>query len=131
MIHYLNEEFAAVNYNPQVNLVEVIWRTHQQSSHYRQAINAAYEIILKYGANKWLSDMRNEGVVSVEDQKWLKEEMVPKAFKAGLRRIALVVSKDVFVRFYTKNIQKPLVETFQVRHFDDIEQAHKWLMSKP
>ena len=127
MKNFLNEEYAEVNYNPQANLVEVIWRKNQTSDHYRQTVKTAYEIILKYGASKWLSDMRNEGVVSVKDQKWLTEEMMPKAFQAGLRRVALVVSKDVFVRFYTKNIEQPVNDHFQSKHFDDVENARKWL----
>ncbi|OJJ17845.1 hypothetical protein BKI52_28720 [marine bacterium AO1-C] len=128
MIHYLNEDFARVNYYPQNNLVEVIWHKSNTNNQYRQTITAAYNVVVKYGANKWISDMRNGGVISIDNQKWLKEEMVPKAVRSGLRRVALVVSKDIFNLFYAKNIKNTLQESFQSKYFDDVEKAYQWLL---
>jgi hypothetical protein len=80
---------------------------------------------------RFLSDTREQGVVSPENRKWFEKEMVPAAIKAGLKRSAVITGSNVFKRYYI-NMILSAVNKFNMpfKIFSDEESAIKFLMEE-
>lgn len=122
----LDKSHVLVQLNEEQSTVEVIWKKFAMSPQYREAIRIAQEAIINYKLDNWLSDMTNAGVVALEDQHWMKEQMIPKGAQAGIAKVAIVMAKDIFSKKYIDSIETDL-QNFTTRHFDDIESARNWL----
>lgn len=124
----LEMEKADLRYNEETNAIELIWKKVHDEMNYKTAFTRGIEFLKEYKATRWLSDIRNEGVVSPANSKWMQEEMLPKAISYGLKKIAAVLKADVFQEFYVKNISKQAAKSNQLmKYFDSIEDANKWL----
>jgi hypothetical protein len=62
---------------------------------FRECLLAGVELISLYGAQKWLSDDRNNAAIPMEDLEWSTTVWRPKAIEAGWRHWALVLPKSV------------------------------------
>lgn len=122
----LDKAFALVQLNEENYTVEITWKKYATGAQYRHVIELAYETIVLEGATKWLSDSTNAGVVSYTEQAWLQEVMIPKGIKSGLKKVAIVVSQNIFNKIYLNNIKENLTQ-FSNNYFDNIDDAHKWL----
>lgn len=122
----LDKAFALVQLNEENYTVEITWKKYATGAQYRHVIELAYEAIVLEGATKWLSDSTNAGVVSYTEQAWLQEVMIPKGIKSGLKKVAIVVSQNIFNKIYLDNIKENLTQ-FSTNYFDNIDDAHKWL----
>lgn len=122
----LDESYVLVQFDEENSVIEIIWKKFAMSKQYRNAIQTAYNAVVTYQASSWLSDMTNAGVVAMEDQKWMKEEMIPKGIEAGVSKIAVVVSKDVFSQIFLRSIDTKLT-TFTKEHFENIKEARAWV----
>lgn len=123
-----DENCAVVQLDTENNIVEILWKKFATTAQYRQVIQAASNTIISQGAQKWLSDMSQAGVVSRDNQKWLKEDIIPNAISHGLKQVAIVVSVNIFNKLYVNNIKEEL-EQFSTQYFDNVEDARKWLQS--
>ncbi len=126
----INNESAILEFNEPLNSMEVYWKGYTKSGQYREMMEKAYDAIVQHGATQWLSDMTNSGVSSTEDQQWVMTEFIPKCAKAGVTRVAIVLSKDVFARFYADKFKSSLSEHASFdKYFATREKAHEWLKS--
>ncbi len=126
----VNNESAEIIFNEPLNSVEVYWKGYVKSELYRQILETAYDTIIEYGATQWVADMTCSGVSSTEDQKWVMNEFIPKCGKAGVQRVAIVLSKDIFAKFYGNKINTSLGEHAAFNeYFATREEAHEWLKS--
>ena len=121
----LDKSFVLVQFDEENNVVEIIWRKFALSKQYRETIQTAYNAVVTYQASGWLSDLTNSGVVAMDDQKWMKEEIIPKSIGAGVKKVAFVRPKNVFSRVFLRNIDTELTTTKE--HFANIEEAREWI----
>ena len=126
----VNNEAAIIVFDEMLNSVEVYWKGYVKSEPYRKVLEMAYDTIVKYEATQWVADMTHSGVSSTDDQKWVMNEFIPKCGKAGIQRVAIVLSKDIFAKFYGNKINTSLGEHAAFNeYFDTREKAHEWLKS--
>ncbi|OJJ21317.1 hypothetical protein BKI52_12205 [marine bacterium AO1-C] len=122
----LDENYARVQVDGEHRIVEIIWKKFAMSKQYRDAIEVAYEAVTKYDLTGWLSDMTQAGVVAMQDQNWVIEDIVPKCIAAGIAKTAVVDSKDIFSKKYVESIEAAYPNA-TAEHFKDITSARKWL----
>lgn len=125
----LDENYARVQIDNEHKIIEIIWKKFAMSKQYREAIEVAYEAIQKYALTGWLSDMTNAGVVALQDQQWIKEDMVPKCMAAGIVKTAVVDSQDIFSKKYIESLEAEYPNA-ATEHFTDITSARKWLKAE-
>jgi len=123
----LDHEKALLQYNEKTNSIELIWKKFHDEQTYRQMFTRGLEYQIKHKASGWLSDIRNEGVVSPRNSEWLQNEILPKAVANGLKKIAVVMQKDVFKEFYVSNIKKKAGNDM-MKYFGNTEDANAWLV---
>ncbi|WP_375580337.1 STAS/SEC14 domain-containing protein [Marivirga tractuosa] len=98
------------------------------SEDYRAAMLANYDLCQQPHIKNWLQNNTDAGVLSLDDQKWVSENLIPKAAQE-VEKIAVVVSKDVFRKFAAKNILDKQKGKLNFQYFNSLEDAKAWLKS--
>lgn len=129
MCEILSEsEYALLTYYEDRQLLELIWKTSCPCEGYMKTFYDA----IKYGKNKiiqfFLSDIRNEGIVPMENLRWMRMNIIPQAAEFGIRKIALVMKEEVFAHIYSDLLEKNISEyKMNMKTFFKTEDALKWL----
>jgi hypothetical protein len=100
------------------------------NSEYQNAFEVMIEYSKKHTIDNFLSDIRNQGVVSPENRKWFESVMIPKAIDNGLKRAAVVFDGNVFKKYYVNMILQ-VINKFGIpmKLFSTEEDAVKWFQS--
>ncbi len=119
---------AAISVNQNDGVVEVQWKQPPTSSEFREVLSKGVEFISENKFTKWIGDVRELGAILDEDQKWSNEMWFPKAIEAGVNKIAIVISDDVFNQLSVEEIMSK-VDTLNVtsHYFSSKEEALQWV----
>jgi hypothetical protein len=122
---------AQVYYLPDLGIGKIIWRGSVTQEEYKKPFLALVDLASKgKKVLRFLSDTRNQGVVSLESRKWFEKEMVPLAIVQGLMRGAVVSNSNMFKTYYINLIlstTQKLNRPFKV--FNDEQKAIEFLMA--
>ena len=125
-------ENAKLNYSKSDSLLELIWKKNVTSEEFRRIYLSGVDFVIKNKVHYFLSDIRNEGLIPLDDVKWLTKEVIAKAFEIGIKKIALVNEDDIiFSSIYADSVKKKL-ENFSVKVqiFSDLSSGRSWLLTK-
>ncbi len=124
--------FATVLYDADKSLGKIIWHGTPTREEYKQPFTILIEMA-KNGKRitRFLSDIREQGVVSPESRKWFEHEMVPAAVANGLKRAAVVSAANAFKMYYI-NLILSAVNKFNLpfKIFNSEEKALEFLLSE-
>jgi hypothetical protein len=125
-----NTDYAEISYDPVLKLGKIIWKRKTQTEEYRKAFTTLLEFSKNNEVDNFLSDIRNQGVVSPENRKWFEKEMLPKAIKSGLKRAGSVFDGNVFKKYYM-NLLIKVSNKFgmPLKLFNTEEEALEWFKS--
>lgn len=103
----LDEDYAEVNYIPEMELAYIKWKGNVSVDQYRNAFETVYNHAVAGNlVRRFYSDTREQGVVGPENRKWFEKEMLPKAIDQGLEKAGVVSDANVFKRYYLNMILK-------------------------
>jgi len=127
-----NSDIVDLTYSKSEQLAELVWKQNTSSEEFRNIYTFAVNFANKNKVQYFLSDMRNEGLVSLDDVKWLTNEVISKAQDFGIKKIALVNEDDIiFSTIYAESVKKKLENTaINVQIFNDSISARAWLLLK-
>ncbi|NOQ23810.1 MAG: hypothetical protein GQ564_00470 [Bacteroidales bacterium] len=121
-------EFAKLAYEEDLKLLSIIWTDKKPSfEDYQRPFQEALQYMDLKQVENYISDIRNQGVISPDYRKWLQEIAIPDAAKKGLKRIVGVAELNIFKRYYINNVfnsAKKFGMPFKL--FDTPEEAKKW-----
>lgn len=124
----IQTDFATLVYHPDAKIVHHTFHKPIGGQEFRNVLNTGAEAMEKYGATKWLSDDRNNSVLSPEDGGWGSNDWFPRAVKAGFKYWALVVPDDILARMDLKQyIDSFFEQGLRVMVFTKPEDAMAWL----
>jgi hypothetical protein len=120
-------DYAQVFHDPTIKLCTIVWKRKPDNSEYQNAFEVMIEYSKKHTIENFLSDIRNQGVVSPENRKWFESVMIPKAIDNGLKRAAVVFDGNVFKKYYVNMIIQ-VINKFGIplKLFSTEEDAVKW-----
>jgi hypothetical protein len=76
----------------------------------------------------FISDTRQQSVVSPENRDWFTKNMIPMAIESGLKRGAVIITGNAFKKYYLNMIIKGSRKfAIDIKVFDDPEKAWKWI----
>lgn len=121
-------EFAKVTYEPEIKVLTITWTNNKMTlENYQKPFNVAIEFMSKRPVDNYISDIRNQGIVSPEFRKWLEEKALPEAVKLGLKRIVGVATVNIFKQYYINNVfQSAKRFGIPFKMFATPEEAKKW-----
>ncbi len=100
----LDTDYAEISYDSELKLGKIEWKKKTSSEEYQYAFITLLEYAKDHPSDNFLSDIRQQSVVSPENRKWFESEMLPRAIEAGLKRAAVVFDGNVFKKYYINMI---------------------------
>jgi hypothetical protein len=127
---YLDAPYVSVRWEAQGQWVVAEWKGWANSSEFRAAQETTLQAIQENQAVRLLLDMRLQKLVLVEDERWVRESLLPRFAIAGIRWGALVVPVNNLAAAILAEITKtPPAGEGQRKQFADIDEAKRWLLS--
>jgi hypothetical protein len=104
------------------------WKKYAAGKDFRKGLDTGLELISRKNSSKWLADLREMQVVNQDDQLWSNKDWFPRAIKAGIRQMAIIVPTDVFGNMSVNRIMENAADIGLTTHyFDSVEEAIDWL----
>ena len=107
------------------------WHGYATSTQLRQLAENQIELMRQHKLTKVLSDNTHARMVSMEDQRWIAEDWLPRVLAIGYEACAIITSKDYFAQMSFENIVTNIGDQLTIQYFDDIESAREWLANYP
>jgi hypothetical protein len=128
-ILYESDIVSLIYFKPE-QLVELVWKKSPNSAEFRSTYSAAIDFAKKCKTPFFLSDIRNEGPVLMEDLKWLEKEVIVRAVDFGVKKVALVSDNTLYSNLYAETIKKKFDNSpIKVNIFEDFASAKAWLLA--
>ena len=128
----LDNDYAVVTFEKELNLIILAWKKFVNDVEYRNTFELVKEKVIEFAIPYFLSDTRKQGKISPVDRKWLETEIIPPAIKGGLKFSATVLEKNAFKNYYLSKLKAHSTKTgmsaFEM--FDDYDKAREWLLSQ-
>ncbi len=104
-----NEKYE-LNYSNETNSTILVFKQKCPDDLFREAYSEMLELFKKNKCFKHITDTSGMGVVSIENQKWVGQEIVTN-MKASVPtgkklHVALVLGDDIFATVAAKNIER-------------------------
>jgi hypothetical protein len=121
---------VTIYFDPEIKMSKVVWHGIPLSEEYRKAYNTLLDFAKTHQIENTLTDIRDQGVVSIENRKWFEEYVFPEGIKLGLKRAAVITSSNPFKTYYLNMILK-VINKFgiPIKLFGSQEQAEDWFRS--
>lgn len=123
-------DHAKIYYDATLKLGIIEWKQKPSNTEYQSTFEELITFSKKNPIENFLSDIRNQGVVSPENRKWFESVMIPKAIDHGLKRAATIFDGNVFKKYYINMIIQ-VINKFGIplKLFSTEEDAIKWFQS--
>ena len=121
---------ATVYYIRDKTLGKIVWHGSPLYDEYKKPFQALIDLAKKgTSVTRFLSDIREQGIVSPENRKWFEKEMIPAAMDGGLKRASVVSGSNAFKMYYI-NLILSSVNKFNLpfKIFNSEEKAIEFLM---
>lgn len=123
-------DYATLWYHPESKIVHHAWHKFIYGNEFRQVLEKGLELFKQHGANKWLSDDRDNSALPKNDFEWSINDWFPRVFAMGWKYWAIVMPDKAvgqmnmkrFIDIYAK-------QGLEIKIFDNPDEALKWLES--
>lgn len=99
---------------------------------FREVLLTGLDLLERRGAQKWLSDDRNNSVLSAEDSAWSQEYWLPRALEAGWKYWAMLPPIRTRAQLNITRLVEFVEEMsdVSVKLFTDPDAARQWLVQQ-
>jgi len=125
----MDQDYAKVTYLPELKTGKILWKRKPEIEEYQ----LPFIKLLDYGKNNsidsFLSDIRNQGVISPDNRKWFENEALPQAVnECQLKRAAVIFDGNIFKQYYL-NMILSVTNKFKLplKTFNSEEKAFEWI----
>ncbi len=128
-IIYDSDYALLTNFNKEKILL-LEWKKSCPQDEYRKVFSKSMSFANETKVHFFISDMRNEGAIAIDNLKWLKKIVIPRAIELQVQAIALIINESLFSRIYADSIYKALEKSrIKVNYFFNMEEAMSWVKS--
>ena len=127
-IRVFDSESVTVWYHPDTKIVHQQFHRFVYGRAFRDALNAGAEAMQTYGAQKWLSDDRQNGPLGHRDLEWAEGDWFPRVQAAGWKYWAIVPPQAGHGQVRTQETaQAPTERGVTTKLFSNPREAMAWL----
>ncbi|MDA3891952.1 MAG: STAS/SEC14 domain-containing protein [Salinivirgaceae bacterium] len=107
------------------------WKGKSTSEEYQSTFLSLLDLQKKETITRYISDIRDQGVISPSDRKWFETVALPLAISQGLKAAAVILDGNVFKKYYV-NVVLASTNKFGLpfKMFSTLEEAIVWLMAR-
>ncbi len=126
---YYESDAIRLSYDEAWQLGVGEWKGFVSSDEARSTALYSLDFVNEHGITRWLADRTNMKAIRQQDQQWTVEYFIPKLVASPLRRLANVVSEDIFNRMAIEQMIKRSGDLGNIvmREFDNVADALEWL----
>lgn len=123
------KDYITIYVEPEKSLIQLEWHAFANSEQYQEALNMALQLVRQYDLTKCIANARHMKAIRQQDQHWTITHWFPLLAKTRLRKIATIVSDDIFNQMAISNIMSKAksVIMFEHRYFTNLFSALDWL----
>lgn len=127
----LDTPYAEVTFEKDKQLGMICWKGKASSEEYQNAFNTLLDFQKKETITRYVSDIRNQSIISPDDRKWFETVAMPRAIEQGLKAAAVVFDGNAFKKYYI-NVILNATNKFglPMKLFNTLEEAVFWLEQK-
>lgn len=130
-VKLMDNENATMWCYPEKKIIRHQYHKFMSGKIFQEFLMTGTEAMRKYGATKWLSDDRNNPILSPTDLKWGQTIWFPATLAAGWKYWAIVQPKAILAKMTMEEEVKRYAEFgITARLFSDAEEAMIWLESQ-
>jgi hypothetical protein len=127
----IDDAFVTLWYHPEQKVIHHQIHQFLVAGAFQRLLTAGAELMEKHGAAKWLSDDRNNVVLSPDDREWSDTVWAPRVLKAGFKYWAIVVPSQAVAELQMKALRaKREKQGLVVEMFVSVEDAMTWLTTR-
>lgn len=127
---YNETSYLKIVFNEEIQSAEMHWKTFTTPQELKDGLNKGLELVEEKNISNWIADVSSLGVVGEEEQKWSNENWFPRALKEGIKRMAVIVSDDIFNQMSVEEIMQNVPQmNFTSKYFSNVEEAREWIKS--
>jgi len=127
-VFYDRPGVAVVAWDPASLAVYVDYRSWADPAEFELLLDAGIRALAQHQGSRCLADCRNMKPVDPAEQQWVDRHWFPRAYAAGLRRMALVVPYGGLTRIHIEDLLGPVPGSdLEVAYFGTVESATDWL----
>ncbi len=125
---FFDGEAAQIYYDADINNTVIVWKKNITSLEYRRSFQAVLHTLKTFNTPGWIADLRLQGKVADEDQRWFMSTVITEAVHCGLKRIAAVGFYDPIRKEYYERMKERTAELgIELRVFQTHEEAILWM----
>ena len=138
---FFERPYASVRWQDDFDGIYVQLVGYIPSDDFREVLEKALEFLRLKGASRWIVDLSEQKVTSIEDQNWVGKEWIPRCIMAGLKQVAMVLPKNVIAQMSFRRVNniidqvvaevpptQPLIDVKNA-NFGSVEEARQWLLN--
>ena len=117
-----------MTWNPALNCLHTEWKAFANSAQYRAALLTAAQALEANRLTTYLSDARQFRLLVHEDQEWFANVWIPRAVRAGLRRVAFVTAHAGLGKVTIEDVvARERNQRLKMQTFESMGTAQRWL----
>ena len=123
------ESFLQLETDRLHHLLVLHWQDFVPSETYREGMLEAIQVSRREGGLYWIMDMKRMKVIRQADQEWTITSWFPQFQLLGVKRLAFVVSDDIFNQMAVSSMIAALRPRFkaEVEYFQELPAARRWV----
>ncbi len=127
-------DYMKVMHNKSTGIFEYHWTARNRElddEGYQRELSKMMEFIHSIKPQLVIANTQQSAfVVHLEMQNWLIEHVIVAAARSGMKKLALIVSKDFITQIsIEQSIEDTEEKPFTTQYFDEVEKGRDWLMS--
>jgi len=126
MVPILDNDFAQVTFEQDLNILKLVWKSDCKSETYRFVYNIILDTVHKTPIKYYIADIRKLSMIAPSDRIWLQTEIIPKMFDAGLQKVAAIVAGDIYIQRHIAHINKTIQDQKPIKQFGNLDEAIRW-----
>jgi hypothetical protein len=124
----VDSPWASLWYHPRSKIVHHQFKRYARGDEFRSILEKGRELVIKYGAAKWLSDDRANGPLTPADADWVGQHWAPAMLRTRWRFWSVVLPAKVPGQMYMRRRMEAYAKQGVVsRAFTSPEAALAWL----
>ncbi|GAB3203006.1 hypothetical protein ABID22_001190 [Pontibacter aydingkolensis] len=126
---YYESNVLRLSYSRDMNMGKAEWRGFLSSKEFRENGLRCLEFITAYNISRWQADQRQMLAIRQQDLQWVIAEFMPQLLASPLRRMAIIVSGDIFNNMAMEQLFKRSSNfgDLIIKEFDAEDEAFEWL----
>jgi len=125
----MDEAYAKVTYLPELKIGKILWKKKPDMEEYKLPFIKLLDFGKTTPIDSFLSDIRNQGVISPDHRKWFEHEALPQAVnECKLKRAGVIFDGNIFKQYYL-NMVLSVTNKFKLplKTFNSEEKAFDWI----